>query len=348
LNDRPGKFHWLHYTPTIIKEWFEDHVFPWMTMKTRIMVLKTESHFSNNEHIDCALNEVGTQQHKFRVVLKGNTDTLYFKTVNGNVSVPNIQEPFIMDGGWAHGMSNFTNDVKLTIAAGAPWRGLSQYHNINVLMKKSNYQMPNSLTNFIRKLQDFFKNMNLSDDVVKNALKTFYQFLPVISAVGVALSTFAGKSILASIPGFQAFAGALNPIMAGFLALIATSPELRTEVVKLLAAFKPLIPIVLQFGQTIANFLIKVLQIVIPLVRGFAESLQKFIPDALNFIRANETLSRVIVLVGKGLLLLMATMKIYATAGAMVAFVNKVILGGSFAKICRCIPRRCNLLQGGY
>jgi hypothetical protein len=188
-------------------------------------------------------------------------------------------------------------------------------------------------TNFVRKLEDFFKNMNLSDDAVKNALKTFYQFLPVISAVGVALSTFAGKSILASIPGFQAFAGALNPIMAGFLALIATSPELRAEVIKLLAAFKPLIPIVLQLGQTIANFLIKVLQIVIPLVRGFAEGLQKFIPSALNFIQANETIGRVIILVGKGLLVLMATMKVYAIAAGVVAFVNKVVLGGSFAKL---------------
>jgi hypothetical protein len=189
------------------------------------------------------------------------------------------------------------------------------------------------LTNSVTKIKDFIKNLDISEDSVKNVIAKFYQFLPVISAVGVALSTFAGKSILSTIPGLSAFAGALNPIMAGFIALIATSPELRTEVVKLLAAFKPLIPIVLQLGQTIANFLIKVLQIVIPLVRGFAEGLQKFIPSALNFISSNEIIARTVVLVGKGLLLLMATMKIYATAGAMVAFVNKVILGGSFAKL---------------
>jgi len=189
------------------------------------------------------------------------------------------------------------------------------------------------LTNAIKRMTDFIKNLNISEVSIRNVLAKFYEFLPVISAVGVALSTFAGKSILASIPGLSAFAGALNPIMAGFIALIATSPELRAEVVKLLAAFKPLIPIVLQLGQTIANFLIKVLQIVIPLVRGFAEGLQKFIPSALNFIQANETIGRVIILVGKGLLVLMATMKVYAIAAGVVAFVNKVVLGGSFAKL---------------
>jgi hypothetical protein len=149
-NDRLGNFHWLPYTPDIIKDWFENHVFPWMTMKTRIMLLKTESNFSNNEHIDCALNEVGTRQHKFRVVLKGTTDTLYFKTLNGNVSVPNIQEPFIMDGGWVHGMSNFTNEVKFTIAAGAPWSGKHDYNNIEVLMKKSNFRMPADLSQYLK------------------------------------------------------------------------------------------------------------------------------------------------------------------------------------------------------
>jgi hypothetical protein len=149
-NDRPGEFLWLPYTPDIIKNWFEDYVFPWMTMKTRIMVLKTEPNFSNKEHIDCSLNEVGTQQHKFRLVIKGTTDTLYFKTVNGDVSVPNIQEPFIMDGGWAHGMSNFNDDVKFTIAAGAPWIGKSDYDNIDVLMKKSDFQMPENLSQYIK------------------------------------------------------------------------------------------------------------------------------------------------------------------------------------------------------
>ena len=104
-NLQEGEFEWLSYTPKIVKDWFEDHVFPWMGMKTRIMALKTMPHFSNFEHIDCKINEVGSRQHKFRVVLKGNTDTLYFKTKQGDISAPPITGPFIMDGGWQHGMS---------------------------------------------------------------------------------------------------------------------------------------------------------------------------------------------------------------------------------------------------
>ena len=147
-NMRDGEFEWLAYTPPIIKDWFENHVFPWMGMKTRIMALKTVPKFSNLEHIDCKAHEVGSRQHKFRIVLKGQTDTLYFKTTQGDIAVPSIEEPFLMDGGWPHGMTNYTDDVKVTIAAGAPWTGLDNYSNVESLLKRSDYTMPNDLTKF--------------------------------------------------------------------------------------------------------------------------------------------------------------------------------------------------------
>jgi hypothetical protein len=124
------------------------HVFPWMGMRTRIMALKTVPKFSNLEHIDCARHEVGSKQHKFRIVVQGKTNTLYFKTTNGDVPVQDINEAFIMDGGWPHGMSNFTDDVKVTIAAGAPWNGLEEYKNIEVLLKRSSYSIPSDLEKF--------------------------------------------------------------------------------------------------------------------------------------------------------------------------------------------------------
>jgi hypothetical protein len=64
--------------------------------------------------------------------------------------VPDIQDPFIMDGGWVHGMSNFTNELKFTIAAGAPWIGKSDYNNIEVLMKKSDFRMPEDLSQYLK------------------------------------------------------------------------------------------------------------------------------------------------------------------------------------------------------
>jgi len=149
-NFREGDFGWTEYTPTIIKDWFEDVVFPWMGSKTRIMALRTAPQFSNYEHIDSLENEIGTRQHKFRVVLQGKTSTLYFKTKNGDLFVPDIQEPFIMDGSWPHGMSNTTDEVKLTLAAGAPWDGLNEYNNISTLLKKSEYSLPDNIKKYFQ------------------------------------------------------------------------------------------------------------------------------------------------------------------------------------------------------
>jgi hypothetical protein len=148
-NYRKGEFSWLEYTPIEIKDWFEDIVFPWMKTKTRIIVLWTEPNFSNKEHIDASLQEVGTRQHKFRLVIKGRTDTLYFKTNTKDIFAPNTEKAFLMDGTWPHGMNNFTDEIKLTIAAGSPWTGFDFYNNVNLLLKKSDFILPTDLGKFL-------------------------------------------------------------------------------------------------------------------------------------------------------------------------------------------------------
>jgi hypothetical protein len=150
-NYRPGDFTWLSYAPEEVVHWFESHVFLWAGAKARVMALITQSGISNYEHIDCDSTEINTRQHKFRIVLQGTTDTLYFNTSSGNVSAPNINSAFIMDGGWPHGMSNTGKDVKVTIAMGAPWRGNDQYDNIDILMDRRHYTMPPDLHKYWRK-----------------------------------------------------------------------------------------------------------------------------------------------------------------------------------------------------
>jgi hypothetical protein len=83
--------------------------------------------------------------------LQGRTDTLYFITDKGNVAAPNIEGAFIMDGGWPHGMVNTTNQVKVTLALGAPWTGNDRYENINLLMDRSIHTMPKDLSAYWKK-----------------------------------------------------------------------------------------------------------------------------------------------------------------------------------------------------
>ena len=147
-NRNTGEFQWLSYTPAVIKEWFDHVVFPWTGMQSRVMALITQPGVSNHEHIDCDPHELNTRQHKFRIVLQGSTDTLYFKTTAGNIAVPDVTGAFVMDGGWPHGMTNTSNDIKVTLALGAPWTGKDSYTDLTLLMNRNDYQMPSDLTPF--------------------------------------------------------------------------------------------------------------------------------------------------------------------------------------------------------
>lgn len=147
-NYTTGEFRWTPCAPKIIIEWFEDVVFDWLGSRSRIMALITEPYCNNREHIDCEPHELNTRQHKFRIVLQGQTNTLYFKTDKGDISVPEVDEPFLMDGGWPHGMNNFVNERKVTLALGSPWNGKESYNDVSVLMKRSDYLMPEVLNHF--------------------------------------------------------------------------------------------------------------------------------------------------------------------------------------------------------
>lgn len=141
-----GDFEWVEYTPKHIMEWAEEELFPFIGIRSRIMILHTPPKTANLEHIDCNRVELNTLQHKFRIVLRGRTDTLYFMTKEGNVSPPNIEEGFIMDGGWPHGMYNTSDEPKLTLALGYPWLGKEHYDDrVELLMNRNDYQMPDDI-----------------------------------------------------------------------------------------------------------------------------------------------------------------------------------------------------------
>ena len=149
--NNPGDFLWAFYTPKIIKDWFENVVFPWTNQKSRVVALLTPPDTSNHEHIDCLPNDLETRQHKFRFVIQGNTNTLYFKTSDGIVNAPDIKSAFIMDGRWPHGMSNTDKNVKITLALGAPWMGHTTYSNVNVLLNRKDFKMPSDLSQYWNK-----------------------------------------------------------------------------------------------------------------------------------------------------------------------------------------------------
>ena len=145
-NLREGEFVWTSFAPQVIVDWFENHVFTWLGMKARISALVTKPNVAMNEHLDCNRIELNSLQHKFRVVTQGETDTLYWLTDKGKVFAPSTDKPFLIDGGWPHGMVNTTDDIKVTLALGAPWNGKDNYGNdLTILQRRSDYKMPENM-----------------------------------------------------------------------------------------------------------------------------------------------------------------------------------------------------------
>ena len=90
------------------------------------MIICTRAGEENPPHIDCSPDKFDkTLQHKWRMVLHGDVDSLYYiteTTPDKEIIPANVKErPFMMSGSWPHGMRNNSNQMKFTLAMGSPW-----------------------------------------------------------------------------------------------------------------------------------------------------------------------------------------------------------------------------------
>lgn len=155
-NKASDSYLWTEFAPQEMKTYFEEHVWPWMKVRSRIMVLKTPAGCANFEHIDCSPQKFGTRQLKFRIVLQGRTDTLYFITKNQDrIFIPATERPFLIDGSWPHGMMNSDNEEKWTLCVGAPWEYSDNYPFFRQSILKDPYELPSDYSRYFNpKYQD--------------------------------------------------------------------------------------------------------------------------------------------------------------------------------------------------
>lgn len=117
--------HWLpgieDKIPEFVK-WAETQLFSWAA-RSQMVVITTPSGSSMAPHIDCSPQMfTNTWQHKFRCVIRGNTDTLRYIKNDGYVFVPDCEnKPYIIKGSWPHDMHNDFPLTKYTLCLGAPW-----------------------------------------------------------------------------------------------------------------------------------------------------------------------------------------------------------------------------------
>ena len=86
-NSSSRDFFWTPFVPDFIKKYFEDNIFSWTKTKSRIFIIRTKAYKENPVHIDCSPQQFHTTQHKFRIVVQGKTNSLYFRTRRGDIWV---------------------------------------------------------------------------------------------------------------------------------------------------------------------------------------------------------------------------------------------------------------------
>lgn len=106
---------------------------------------------------------------------------------------------------------------------------------------------------------------HITESSIKSFIETMKEFAPVIASLSAAgIATFA--SSLLGMVGLGGVASAINPISAALIALVATSPELRTAFGDLLETFMPLLPVIADLAKILAEGLMDILPVVAMLI----------------------------------------------------------------------------------
>ncbi len=128
----------FHYTKPILEKCktlitlCEEVIWPWMKPRGRITILRTAHGVPVKPHLDCKESEIGTLQHKWRLVINGEIDKLYFIDANHNSTyIPNEHRCYVLDGSHPHALREGKTE-KMTICIGTPWQGEpnEKYHSM--------------------------------------------------------------------------------------------------------------------------------------------------------------------------------------------------------------------------
>jgi hypothetical protein len=137
-----ASYRWTEHAPSELINYFDQHIWDWMETQSRVMILKTKPGARNQEHIDCSPADFHETQLKLRIVLQGQTDSLYFITHQKPLFSPKTEKPYLIDGSWPHGMLNNSPEDKYTICVGAPWTYSNLYPPFEAAIYKDKTLLP--------------------------------------------------------------------------------------------------------------------------------------------------------------------------------------------------------------
>ena len=179
VNNKGKKVNeWTKFAETFpeIKEYIINHVEPWVGCLPRVMIIVTPPKTEGLDHIDCDRDDFDQCQLKFRVVLQGKTSTLYFLNEKDEreYALECNDTPFLMCGKWPHGLDNFTDKYKFTLAIGAPWKcdPIPEFNDLVTKSKQKYGWKDKSQINLMPDYEKYFKKQKLK--AVRDAEKIIF------------------------------------------------------------------------------------------------------------------------------------------------------------------------------
>lgn len=117
---------WLmNKTPGCLRDWIEAELIPFFEPFGRVAIVKSLPGDAMNVHVDSGRKEFDSvkMEPKFRYVMDGTLDDLYFETDKGVLRCEPCSHSYIMDGAWPHYAINKGTKHRYVLAVGRPWLG---------------------------------------------------------------------------------------------------------------------------------------------------------------------------------------------------------------------------------
>lgn len=125
----------IQYMPHT-KKILEEHFLPIVGENCRIITLCTPPHSVVKAHYDCSEETYDQVQLKMRLVIKGETDSLWFLGPNHNkIFTPKDLPLYVINGAHPHGAVNKSDEEKMTICLGGHFTGMGS--EMNRLLEES-------------------------------------------------------------------------------------------------------------------------------------------------------------------------------------------------------------------
>lgn len=150
------------------------------------------------------------------------------------------------------------------------------------------------ITDALVRLREWVTTLQVSEEQALRFANRLAPMIPLLSAVGAALSAVAAQTLLKFIPGLRMFAGAISPGVVAFLALVATSSEVQGALGNLWNTIQPLIPTLQAVAEQVFNFAMAAGASLIPIVVELANILIQALTPLLNWLASSAAGERIV------------------------------------------------------